>query len=70
MSDAPHPAKNSPGGKSGRYAGFRQADPRFASPGFLRATAQQKKQKQNWNRHPEKPKQDVTRRPDLLDFLF
>jgi hypothetical protein len=34
------------------------------------ATAQQKKQKQNWNRYPEKPEQNVTRRRLLLDFLF
>jgi hypothetical protein len=36
-----------------RRAGFRQANslPRV----YLMATAQQKKQKQNWNRHPKKP---------------
>jgi hypothetical protein len=39
-------------------------------PYFLSATAQQKKQKQNWNRDSEKPQQNVTGRSLFLDFLF
>jgi hypothetical protein len=41
-----------------------------AFPWPLCATAQQKKQKQNWNRYPEKPEQNVTRRRYFLDFFF
>jgi hypothetical protein len=35
----------------------------------LAATTQQKDNEQNWNRYPEKPKQDVSRSADFLDSL-
>jgi hypothetical protein len=50
-------------------AKIRQADPLPAFSWPLRATAQQKKQKQNWNWHPEKPEQNVTRCRYFLDFF-
>lgn len=36
----------------------------------LVATAEQKKQNQNWNRYSEEPEQNVPCRPYLLDSLF
>jgi hypothetical protein len=61
--------KKSPGEKAGRSPVFARLIPSFV-PAGLCATAQQKEQKQNWNRHAEKPEQHVTGSADLLDFLF
>ncbi len=50
-------------------SGIRQANHLYLLPNFLRTSPQQEEQKQNRNRNPKKPKQNVSGRSLVLDSL-